>query len=183
MRALWPALLLALAIATPAAGYHEASEPSDGTVKSFREVVPPFQLPELVVHGLDGTTTPLSAFRGRVVLLNIWATWCPPCVRELPALNRLQKRLGSDDFTVLAISIDEGGAPVAAPFFEELGIDALTLYADPGKTLGTALPIDVLPASYMIDRDGRVLSFLRSYVDWDSAEADAFIARLVAAGD
>lgn len=183
MRSPWPALLLALAVNLPAAAYHEASEPSDGTVNSFREVAPPHQLPELAVRGLDGVMVPLAAFRGRVVLLNIWATWCPPCLRELPALDRLQARLGGDDFVVVAVSIDEGGADIAAPYFEQLGIDQLELYVDPERTLGAALPTDVLPATFMLDRTGRVRSFLRSYVDWDTAEADAYIGRLISSAE
>jgi len=168
-----------MAVHLPAVAYHEASEPSDGTVNSFREVAQPYQLPELEVRDLDGASIPLASFRGKVVLLNIWATWCPPCVRELPALDRLQSRMGGDDFVVVAISIDEGGAAIAAPYYQQLGIEHLALYVDPEISLGTALPTDVLPASFIIDRDGKVRSFLRSYVDWDDAEADLFIDRMI----
>jgi thiol-disulfide isomerase/thioredoxin len=178
----WIVLLLCAALAGVTHAYHEANEPSDGTVASFRPLEPPVVLPS-TLHIVDGAgrVVPLEAFRGRVVLLNLWATWCPPCVRELPALDRLQGRLGGADFTVVAVSIDDGGAPVAAPFFERLEIRHLALYADPSRSIGTVLPDDVLPATFMVDRDGRVVSFLRSFVDWDDAGADAMIGKLVGA--
>jgi len=179
----WISLLLCAVLANASHAYHEANEPSDGTVASFRPLEPPVALPSAlqIVDG-DGRVLPLEAFRGRVVLLNLWATWCPPCVRELPALDRLQARLGGDDFTVVAVSLDAGGAPVAAPFYERLEIRHLGLYADPSRVIGTVLPDDVLPATFMVDRDGRVVSFLRSYVDWDDPSADAMINGMVKAG-
>ncbi|MDX1606128.1 MAG: redoxin family protein, partial [Candidatus Competibacterales bacterium] len=86
------ASLLAILLSTlPAAAYHEQSEPSDGTVRSFRPVSPPEPIPESLVFKADGTqSVALEDWRGKVILLNLWATWCPPCVRELPALDRLQ---------------------------------------------------------------------------------------------
>ena len=174
---------LLLLLAGPVPAYHEANEPSDGTVASFRPLTPPVPLPpELAVVDADGRRVPLAAFRGRVVLLNLWATWCPPCIRELPALDRLQRRLGGERFAVVAVSLDAGGTAEAAPFYARLGIEHLALYADPGRLIGTVLPDDVLPASFMVDAEGRVVSYLRSYVDWDDPAADAMIAALVAGG-
>jgi thiol-disulfide isomerase/thioredoxin len=159
---------------------HEASEPSDGTVRSFRALDVPRPVPKLRVLGPDGNPVPLAAFRGRIVLLNLWATWCPPCIRELPALDRLNRNLSGDAFEVVAVSLDAGGRNEAQPFFDRLGIDSLVLYSDPGKTLAEFFPVDVLPASFIIDRDGRVTHFLRSYVDWDDPLAYEFIALLAA---
>lgn len=158
--------------AAPAHAYHEATEPSDRTVKSFKPVRPPRPLPEsLFVEDRDGAPIELASYRGKVVLLNLWATWCPPCVRELPALDRLQARLGGDDFDVLTVSLDRAGAVQAVPFFKRLEIAHLPLYADPHKRLATIFPVDVLPASFIIDRQGRVTHFLRSIVDWDDPDA------------
>jgi thiol-disulfide isomerase/thioredoxin len=124
----------------------------------------------------------LDAFRGRVVLLNLWATWCPPCIRELPALDRLAGRLGGDDFAVVTLALDAGGAAVAAPFFERLEIRHLPLYVDPARGIGESLPDDVLPASFFLDREGRLVSFLRSYVDWNDPRVDALVRELTGAG-
>jgi len=177
------ALVLACLIVPTAAthAYHEASEPSDRTVKSFKPVRPPRPLPEsLFVEDRDGAPIELVSYRGKVVLLNLWATWCPPCVRELPALDRLQARLGGDDFDVLTVSLDRAGAVQAVPFFKRLKIAHLPLYADPHKRLATIFPVDVLPASFIIDRQGRVTHFLRSIVDWDDPDAAGMFLGLMA---
>jgi thiol-disulfide isomerase/thioredoxin len=169
---------LLLAWTAAAWAYHEAHEPSDGTIASFKPVDPPYALTGYAFADADGNPVALDAFRGKVVLLNLWATWCPPCIRELPALDRLQGRLGGDDFAVVTLALDVGGAAEAAPFFARLGIRHLTLYVDPERRIGELLPDDVLPASFFLDREGRVVSFLRSYVDWDDPRVDAHVAEL-----
>ncbi len=177
------ALLALLLLALPAWAYHAESEPSDGTVRSFRSVEPPRPVPGSVqFSNAQGERLRLADFQGKVVLLNLWATWCPPCVRELPALDRLQERLGGEDFQVVALSLDQGGAPQARPFFERLEIDELTLYLDPQSRVGHYFPIDVLPANFIIDGQGRVSHYLRSYVDWDAPEVDALFTDLMQNG-
>jgi thiol-disulfide isomerase/thioredoxin len=166
---------LALTGSSSALAYHEANEPSDGTVCSFKPVAPPVPMPaDLGVVDGSGNRLLLSAFRGKTVLLNLWATWCPPCVRELPALDRLAARRADEDLAVIPVSLDAGGTAAARPFFTRLDIRHLPLLAAPVKDLGRFLPVDVLPASFVIDRQGRVTHFLRSYVDWDDPAVDAF---------
>jgi thiol-disulfide isomerase/thioredoxin len=177
----WAATLLALLWVAPVAAYHEANEPSDGTVASFQPVTPPFALPGITFADGAGRPVQLADFHGKVVLLNLWATWCPPCVRELPALDRLAGRLAGADFAVVTLALDRDGAAQAAPFFDRLDITHLTLYVDPLQAIGEALPDDVLPASYFLDRQGRVVRYLRSYVDWDDPRADALVRELIAA--
>jgi thiol-disulfide isomerase/thioredoxin len=174
-------LLLALA-AGPAAAGHSATEPSDGTVRSFRAVDPPRAVPDFAFFDGAGRTVGLGALRGKVVLLNLWATWCPPCIRELPALDRLQGRLGGESFTVLALSLDRSPAQTVAAFLRRLEIRHLDLYVDPHLAAQAAFPVDVLPASFILDRQGRVVAFLRSYADWDAPEADEMIRGYLAAG-
>ena len=169
-------------VALPAAAYHEADEPSDGTVASFKPVEPPYALPGVTFHDAQGRPVRLDDFAGRVVLLNLWATWCPPCVRELPALDRLAGRFADAPFAVVTLALDQGGALQASPFFERLGIENLVLYVDPARVIGEVLPDDVLPASFFLDREGRVISYLRSYVDWDDAAVDHLVRDLLATG-
>ncbi len=166
-------------IAASAWGYHEANEPSDGTVRSFRPVDPPQPLPGLAFLDASRGPSSFADYRGRVLLLNIWATWCPPCVRELPALDRLQGKFLDSDFVILAISVDAGGFAVTEPFFQRLGIRHLRRLADPGRNLGEFFPLDVLPANFIIDREGNVTGFLRSFADWDAPEAEAMVRDLL----
>jgi thiol-disulfide isomerase/thioredoxin len=119
-----------------------------------------------------------------VVLLNLWATWCPPCIRELPALDRLQGKLGGESFMVLTLSLDRVGRKTVEKFFRRLKINHLSLFVDPGHATSAAFPIDVLPATFVLDREGRMVSFLRSYADWDAPEAaDMIRAHLGGSGD
>jgi thiol-disulfide isomerase/thioredoxin len=172
--------LLLLTCALSATAYHEADEPSDGTVASFKPVDPPYALPGVTFYDAGGQPVRLDDFAGRVVLLNLWATWCPPCVRELPSLDRLAGRFAGEPFAVVTLALDQGGALQAAPFFERLGIVNLALYVDPARTIGEVLPDDVLPASFFLDREGRVVRYLRSYVDWDDPAADHLVRELLA---
>lgn len=154
---------------------HEKDEPSDGTVNSFFDVDPPRPLSPLSFTDANGGTRQLEAFRGRVVLVNLWASWCPPCLRELPALDRLQKTFGGREFVVVALSLDRKGISVAARTFRRLGIENLTLYTVPPEVVAEILPADVLPANFILNRQGKVTKYLRSYVDWDDHDAVSFI--------
>lgn len=158
---------------------HEASEPSDGTVKSFKPVTPPRPVPEIAFLDASGNSVALGDLKGRVVLINLWATWCPPCIRELPALERLQARFSNQEFVVIPIATDREGLSLARPFYERLKIRSLGLYADPDHALGAFFPLDVFPANFILDRNGEMIAFLRSYVDWDAPEAETMVKELL----
>jgi thiol-disulfide isomerase/thioredoxin len=113
------------------------------------------------------------------VLLNFWAAWCPPCVRELPALDRLQRRLGGEQFSVVAISLDQSPQVAHRMFADRLALQHLDFLTEPAERMGKYLPVDVLPTNFIIDRDGRVIGVLRSFVDWDSPAADHFVEHLL----
>ena len=173
-------LLLALGCClAPARASHEANEPSDGTVNSFRWLANPVALPETSIQRWPTERVSLSSFAGKIVLLNLWATWCPPCVYELPALDRLQQRLGDEDFVVVAVSVDRDPKVARELFLGKLALTHLEFYAEPPESLGKTFPIDVLPSNFILDREGRAIGVLRSYVDWDSPVADEFVKRLL----
>src|SRR5258708_4196277 len=113
----------------------------------FARAAKPKPLPEL--RFIDGSNRALSLadFRGKVVLLNLWATWCAPCREEMPALDRLQAQLGGERFQVVALSVDLQGAPIARKFYGEVGIKALPLYIDPTAKAAFTLHAAGLPAA------------------------------------
>ncbi len=167
--------LLLMALSSGVFANHGESEPSDGTVNSFIKIDPPKTIkPVPLVRG-QHEAIDLTAFNGKLVLLNFWATWCPPCLRELPALDRLQKRLGSDQFEVVAVALDRRGYAGAREYYDKLKIENLEIYTGSTEAFGKEFPVDVFPASFMIDSQGRVLSFLRSYAEWDDLAADRMI--------
>ncbi len=137
-------------------------------------------IPPLAFAAADGTPADLGQWKGRVVLLNLWATWCTPCRKEMPDIAALQKQLGGADFEVVALSIDQKGADASAAFLKELGIDNLKVFADPStKSLGQ-LQLIGLPGTILIDRQGKEAARLLGPAQWSSPEAVAMIKALVA---
>lgn len=122
-----------------------------------------------------GKERSLSEWRGRVVLLNLWATWCAPCRKEMPDLDKLQAELGSDRFEVVAISVDRSGVNGAKKFLAEVGVAKLGLYADPTAKLASELKVLGLPATLLIDAEGREVGRLLGPAEWAGEDARALI--------
>jgi len=139
-------------------------------VKADRPVVP-----DLVFKDSTGSEVSLRKWRGRVVLLNLWATWCAPCRKEMPTLNAVQKQLGSKDFEVVALSVDRKGIEASAAFLKDTGADSLGLYIDESTTSLNMLQALGLPVTVLIDRKGREIGRLLGPAEWDSAEAVALM--------
>ena len=176
-------LLLLVALVAGAAGfqYLGRGKAEDGplrfVVQAERRSLPPLRF----LDG-DGKATDLGAWRGKVVLLNIWATWCGPCVKEMPALDRLQASLAAEGLHVLALSIDKGTAalPAVKTFYASHGIRNLRLYNDPEGAAGFELGVPGVPATFLLDREGREIGRLVGAAEWDGAEAVALIRRHLA---
>ena len=128
----------------------------------------PQAIPELRFINRKNREITLEAFRGSFVLLNIWATWCAPCREEMPALDRLQEKLGGPDFQVLALSIDEAPPSRIEKFYAELKIQSLYVYHDPTGGASLKLNVPGIPATFLIDREGRGIGYVVGPVEWDS---------------
>lgn len=136
------------------------------------------------VRFTDGAGRPVSLadFSGKVVLVNLWATWCGPCVKEMPSLDRLQGQMGGSDFAVVALSVDRGGLSAVAPFFRRIGVRSLPVYLDPaGVSLGQ-FHVRGLPTTILVDRRGHERGRAEGAVDWTGADAEAVIGRLIGRG-
>jgi len=128
-------------------------------------------LPDLRFGDGAGKPRSLADFRGRVILLNLWATWCVPCRKEMPALDRLQQKLGGPGFEVAALSIDQGGIAAVRRFYEELDLRALRIYVDQnGEALGKLGSVGI-PLTVLVGRDGRELWRVAGPREWDAADA------------
>lgn len=127
--------------------------------------------------GLDGSPLPMDQFKGEVLLINVWATWCGPCVAEMPSLQRLHDALADEGLKVLALSSDESVAPVA----EFVADRAFTLpVAMIGPTLPPVFATDVLPTTFVVARDGRVVSRLEGTHPWDHPDTIRDLRALLA---
>jgi thiol-disulfide isomerase/thioredoxin len=155
----------------------EGSSPLDGLNKGAMAALvikpKPVDLPAFIFAETGGKTRSLADFRGKVVLLNIWATWCPPCREEMPAFDQLQAKLGGKDFEVVAVNIDKGGPEKAEAFLKETGADHLTVYTDSSAKLFATLKAVGMPTTLVIDREGREIARLAGPADWASPEAIA----------
>ncbi|MCW5731363.1 MAG: TlpA family protein disulfide reductase [Alphaproteobacteria bacterium] len=123
----------------------------------------------------------LGAFRGKVVLVNLWATWCVPCRAEMPALDRLQQELGGADFEVVAVAQERAGPDKARAFLAEVGAGHLRLYIDQTMKSARAWGAVGLPTTFLLDRQGREIGRLVGAAEWDAPEALALIRALMAA--
>lgn len=127
----------------------------------------PRALPDIAFEDAEGRKRTLSQFSGKVVLLNVWATWCAPCREEMPALDRVQQKLGGPGFEVLALSIDAGGIGAVKRFYDEIGVRSLALYVDPTMRATAALGAMGVPTTLLIDRQGREIGRHTGPAQWD----------------
>ena len=158
---------------------HDSNEVYDGTINSFRWLKKPLSVNHVTVKDEHGESVSISQFNGKIVLLNLWASWCKPCITELPALDRLQNRMNRSDFVILAVTIDEDISEAKAVFSDKLKLKGLGFYRESAEVLGQDFPVDVIPTSIIIDRQGHAMGLLRSNINWDEERTDLLINLLV----
>lgn len=139
----------------------------------------PLPVPTITFEDGEGRERTLEDFRGRTILLNLWATWCVPCVEEMPTLEELQRTLGGEGFEVVALSIDQAGAHAVAGFYERLGIGFLASYNDASGDAWTKLGAAALPTTLLIDGEGREVGRRVGPAEWDAPDMVALLRRFV----
>lgn len=149
--------------------------------QNFAVLDTPAAVPEVSFADAAGQPKTLADFAGKVVLLNIWATWCAPCRKEMPTLDRLQAKLGGPDFEVVALSMDRKGPDIVKKFYAEIGATHLALNIDSSARAMFALGAVGLPMTLLIDRDGREIGRLIGPAEWDAPDMVDFIRGRIAA--
>lgn len=149
---------------------------STGAMRAFVFMPMPALLPDLSFLDAAGSPVNLKDWRGKVVLLNLWATWCASCRKEMPALDRLQGELGSDRFEVIALEVDKAGVGGAKRFFDDSKIENLKPFADPTTQVRRKLRAVGMPTTILIDAQGQAIGRLAGLADWDSDDAKRLIA-------
>ena len=134
--------------------------------------------PDFTFPGLDGKKVSLSDYKGKVVLVNIWATWCPPCVEEMPSMEKLYRKFKGENFEILAVSIDESGLKAVAPFMKKSRLTFPALLDSKG-TIKTAYGITGIPESFIIDQQGILIKKIVGPVDWAAPKIFRFFSDLI----
>ncbi|MDR3531690.1 MAG: TlpA disulfide reductase family protein [Rhodopila sp.] len=148
--------------------------------EGLEKLSPPADVPDGVFMAKDGSTHRLAEFKGRGMVVNMWATWCAPCVAEMPSLDTLSKALAPLDIAVLPLSSDRGGADTVQAWYQAHDITALPVLLDPKGALARAFNVRGLPTTAIIDTKGQVVARLEGAADWGAPEAQALIRKLTA---
>ena len=165
----------AIAVAVVLLPVDRSVPPVAGEMQTFELNTPPLPAPDISFADAAGRPLDLEAFAGQVVLVNLWATWCAPCIRELPALEALSLDLADEGFRLLAISIDRGGLDTVQPFLDRLDLPGIEPYLDPSGRIPPAFKAPGLPTTALIDRQGNWVGSLYGAAEWDSADARALM--------
>jgi thiol-disulfide isomerase/thioredoxin len=148
-------------------------------VKALKPTHPPVAAPDITFLSADGATHRLADFIGHGMVINLWATWCAPCVEEMPSLAKLSKALAPQDIAVLPLSSDRGGAQAVQAFFQEHAITGLPVLLDPRSAAAHAWGARGIPTSVLVDRKGREVARLEGSADWSTPAAVQLVQRLV----
>jgi thiol-disulfide isomerase/thioredoxin len=143
-------------------------------------ISPPQDPPDGVFVTPDGATHHLTDFKGRGMVVNMWATWCAPCVAEMPSLQTLSKALAPSDIAVLPLSSDRGGAAAVQAWYTAHDITALPVLLDPKGTLARAFSARGIPTTVIINTSGMIVARLEGAADWSAPAAQVLIQKLVA---
>lgn len=149
-----------------------------GGLKKLQVLETPPPQPQMTFKTADGADISLKDFRGQTVLLNVWATWCVPCVAEIPSLNMLQAQKGGTDFVVVTISMDRH-IDDAKAFFDKANINALTLYHDPTYSISAKVGVQGIPISIFYSPSGKEIARIPGDVNWQSSETNALLAAVL----
>ncbi len=152
----------------------QARPAGQGTLRRGVQALPAFTFTDG-----EGAERSVADFAGQGLLLNFWATWCPPCVAEMPALDRLHAMLKAEGFSVLALSSDRGGRAQVAPFYARVELRHLGIWLDPRGAAGRLLGVRGLPTSIIVDRQGQEVARLQGAAEWDAPEMVAAIRDLI----
>ena len=149
--------------------------------ENFRAAAPPEDVPELSFEDADGKPMTLADFRGRVVVLNLWATWCGPCVAEMPSLDALQARFDPKKLAVVALNEDHAGHDAAPLFYKRHELSHLSVYVDTTGRAPSRLRARSMPTTLILDPNGREIGRIAGGIDWNAADVLSFLTPRIGA--
>jgi cytochrome c biogenesis protein CcmG/thiol:disulfide interchange protein DsbE len=153
-------------------------EERNSTLKTTKSLQPGLEVPNFAFPDLNGKEVSLAEHRGKVVLLNVWATWCPPCRQEMPSMQSLYEKFNGENFEILAVSIDSEGGEAVAPFMRQMNLTFPALL-DPGETIRSLYGITGVPETFIIDKDGILVEKIIGPINWATPEVSLFFKDLI----
>lgn len=185
LRTIVVALVVGVAMASPTRADPKPDPgppPLTSSSSQFVELRPVVEAPSLKLERSDGRVVDLMSLKGKVVLMSFWATWCPPCRRELPMLQRLQQSPPDKDLEIVPVSVDQAGKVEVASFLKRIGALRLAVFLDPQGRIGarttdgdSPFVLYGMPITYVIDRRGHPVGYITGEVDWESKDALALL--------
>ncbi|WP_394389779.1 TlpA family protein disulfide reductase [Shewanella woodyi] len=145
----------------------------------FIEMSSAREVPDVNFKDTQGGSIQLKEFKGKLVMVNLWATWCAPCIKEIPQMENIRQVNKDNKLVVVPISIDEESDKVQA-FLERHNFGHYKTWLDPNKDIDRVMPADVVPATYFFDGSGNLIGFLRGYLDWGDKEVQPYLEKLIA---
>jgi thiol-disulfide isomerase/thioredoxin len=174
-------LYTALGLGANAAFAADIASLRDGSMMKLAVLDAPAEVSATAFTDAEGGDHALADWKGKVTLVNFWATWCAPCRKELPALDALNQEFGGADFAVVTIATGRNALPAITRLFDEVGVKTLPVYLDPKLQLSREMGVLGLPVSLLLDREGREIARMSGDAEWDSESAHAIVAALIAA--
>ena len=146
---------------------------------SFVELQYAREVSDLSFNDLQGKAHKLSDYHGKLLLLNLWATWCPPCIREIPALQKVKAHNQNSNISVVSLSIDEDPKDIST-FLQKHQFEGFSTLIDPNKQIEKIMPANVVPATYVFDGAGNLVGFMRGFLHWDEPSVQPYLDKLSA---
>lgn len=150
----------------------------DSTLRATKPIQPGLEVPNFAFPDINGKQISLSDHRGKVVLVNVWATWCPPCRQEMPSMQRLYEKFKGENLEILAVSIDSEGGEAVAPFMRKMHLTFPALL-DPEETIIPLYGITGVPESFIIDKDGILVEKIVGPINWATPEVFSLFKDLI----
>lgn len=170
-------LLMAIFFSTKY-GYASTTTNNSGELINLKVHQTPIKLPIFEFYDPQGKKINNSSFIGKVSVINLWATWCPPCVRELPSFDNLASQIKGTNIKIYAVSQDRAGSKVVPPYYKKLDIKNLDIYLDHQSSLMKIFKTPVLPTTVIIDKSGMEIARLTGEIKWDSKEVISYLKSL-----
>ena len=154
-----------------------------GDMRKLRFLDSPVDVPATPFATIGGAPATMDDYKGKVVVLNFWATWCAPCRKEMPHLSQLQSDMGGNDFQVVTIAADRSDPAKITGFFSSIGVDNLPLHHDPRMTFARDMGAFGLPVTIVVDSKGQEIARMTGDANWASANAKAILAAIIEEDD